>query len=277
MDAAGDPTLIRDLATPQGEATDWLINQDARVLCPDDEKLVQRWVITVMYFSSGGDNWFQCSAAGSDSCGTEDPFEFKRRFLSEFSECDWAGISCNSEGSVIEVEFEQNNLVGTIPTEMGVLTDLRIWGMERGDLSGRIPSEIGNLSNLIFLDLDFNDLTGSIPTELFTLTTLTQLDLNNNHLTGDVAQIGVFEDLQFLQLHNNDFTGEIPPSTGALTGLGTFTLHNTFFSGTMPTTVCDLLATNGGQLTSLIADCAAPAPGVDPEIFCDCCTDCRGA
>ena len=65
-------------------------------------------------------------------------------------------------------------------------------------MEGTIPSEIGDLTNLIFLDLDFNSLTGSIPTELYTLSDLTQLDLNNNQLTGNVAGIGSFPKIEFL-------------------------------------------------------------------------------
>lgn len=102
--------------------------------------------------------------------------------------------------------IEENNLVGTIPTEIGLLSNLAIWGMERGGLTGPIPSEIGNLSNLIFLDLDFNDLTGTLPTELYLLVGLTQLDVNNNRLSGNIDQIGIFQQLDFLQIHANLFT-----------------------------------------------------------------------
>jgi hypothetical protein len=111
LDAVGDSTLIRDETTPQGMAADWLINHDFRRICPDEEKLVQRWVIAVMYFSTGGNDWFQCSAAGSDACGTEDPFITRRRVLSEFSECQWAGISCNAGSCVTEIEFGKQCLV----------------------------------------------------------------------------------------------------------------------------------------------------------------------
>jgi hypothetical protein len=105
LDAVADPALIRDVTTPQGMAAQWLIEIDFRRICPDEEKLLQRWVIAVVYFSTGGDDWFQCSATGSDACGTENPFRFKRRFLSEFSECQWAGISCNADSCVTEIEF----------------------------------------------------------------------------------------------------------------------------------------------------------------------------
>ena len=35
--------------------------------------------------------------------------------------------------------------------------------LDYNDLTGSIPSEIGNLTNLIHLDLNYNQLTGSIP------------------------------------------------------------------------------------------------------------------
>jgi len=141
--------------------------------------------------------------------------------------------------------------------------------MERGALTGTIPSEIGRLSNLIFIDLDFNQLTGSLPTQLFTLVNMTQLDLNNNRFQGRIGGMENFSRLEFLQLHSNGFTGTVPEQVGTLGLLTTFTLHQTNFSGVVPLGLCDLVV--DGTLMSLIADC----DGVDPEIECECCTDCR--
>lgn len=120
---ATNSTLIEDLDTPQGMATDWIINEDLRRLCPDSRKIIQRWTLAVMYFSTGGDDWLQCFA-GDPSCGNASPFFNRDAFLSPSIECEWAGISCNSEACVTEVEFEENRLVGTIPTELGLLSDL---------------------------------------------------------------------------------------------------------------------------------------------------------
>lgn len=160
---------------------------------------------------------------------------------------------------------------------MGLLSELAVWGMEHGGLIGTIPSEIGNLTNLIFLDLDYNFLTGSLPTELYTLTSLTQLDLNDNRLSGNITGVDSFPEMEFLQLHSNSFTGTVPFGVGEYTEMDTFTLHNNSITGVMPFPVCGLLSTitinGGGNLTSLIADCDFP----DPKIVCDCCTDCRGA
>ena len=164
-------------------------------------------------------------------------------------------------------------MAGTIPTEIALLTDLQIWGMERGGLTGKIPTEIGLLTNLIFIDLDFNMLTGSLSPELLSLSLLTQLDINDNKMTGSIEGIGAFPAMEFLQLHRNSFTGTVPEAVGSYSNLEAFTLHESSISGTMPQSVCNLLrnASLGGVLDSLIADCG----GLVPDIACDCCTDCR--
>jgi hypothetical protein len=105
LGGVADPTLFLNTTTPQGMATIWIINQDARQVCPNNPKIVQRWAMAVIYFSTGGNEWLKCGALGMDPCGFENPFEDKKRFLSEFNECQWAGISCNSESCVTEIEF----------------------------------------------------------------------------------------------------------------------------------------------------------------------------
>jgi hypothetical protein len=114
LDQVADSALIRDISTPQGMAADFIIHQDVRKLCPDDAKIIQRWVIATIYFSTGGDDWIGCSASGTDPCGTEKPFVNQVRFLSPFNECQWAGISCNSQECVTEIEFGESG-VGVVP------------------------------------------------------------------------------------------------------------------------------------------------------------------
>jgi hypothetical protein len=123
LDQVANSTLIRNRATPQGLATDWIINEDVSGRCPDHPKLIQRWALAVMYFSTGGDDWTECFA-DDVACTTSLAFLGDDAFLSESNECEWAGISCDLEGCVTEIEYEENNLVGTIPTELGLLEDL---------------------------------------------------------------------------------------------------------------------------------------------------------
>mmetsp|Transcript_44529 Transcript_44529/g.107865 ORF Transcript_44529/g.107865 Transcript_44529/m.107865 type:complete len:608 (+) Transcript_44529:2026-3849(+) len=270
VSAGIDITRLQNLTTSQGQATDWIINQDLRGVCPDDDKLVQRWTVASMYFATGGQNWRKCSAVGSDPCGTEEPFINKRRFLSSFNECQWAGITCDIDACITEIEFENNTLAGTIPTEMALLTDLVIWGMEQGDLTSTIPTELGTMTNLVFIDFDFNELTGPLPTELQLLSGLRQLDLNDNQLTGRIDGLGNFLNMTFLQLFNNLFTGPIPNEIGALTDMTNFQYLGNQFTGEMPQEICDLTEANGGVLESMIADCN------DDGFVCEVPTCCTG-
>jgi hypothetical protein len=102
-----DVSLLSDLSTPQGKAIEWLINEDGAYLCPNATKLIQRYVLAVMYYSTGGENWMKCSASSiaSDNCGGEEPFVNRTRFLSNDNECSWAGIRCSESLCVTQIEF----------------------------------------------------------------------------------------------------------------------------------------------------------------------------
>jgi len=57
-----------------------------------------------------------------------------------------------------------------------------------GELTGSIPPEIGNLTNLTTMRLGYNQLTGEIPSGIGNLTNLTFLRLDNNQLTGEIPE-----------------------------------------------------------------------------------------
>ncbi len=113
--------------------------------------------------------------------------------------------------------------------------------LTRNQLTGSIPPELGNLSNLTQLRLDVNELTGSIPPELGTLTNLTALGLFTNELTGSIPEeLGTLTNLTFLDLGTNELTGSIPVELGNLTGLTALYLDNTLLSGTLPLSLTNL-------------------------------------
>ena len=78
------------------------------------------------------------------------------------------------------------SLTGSIPPEIGNLTNVRYLELKNNQLTGSIPPEIGNLTNLEILNLDNNQLTGSIPSEIGNLTKLEYLFLNDNQLIGNI-------------------------------------------------------------------------------------------
>jgi hypothetical protein len=109
-----------------------------------------------------------------------------------------------------------------------------------GDLTGSIPPEIGCLTNLIGLNLRNNRFTGSIPPEIGQLTNLVSLDLSNNQLEGEIpSEIGDLTNLSGLYLGGNQLTGEIPSEIGNLTNLTDLRLYDNQLEGEIPQVVCD--------------------------------------
>ena len=62
-----------------------------------------------------------------------------------------------------ELDLGGQGLTGSIPPEIGSLTNLRHLYLYNNQLTGSIPSEIGNLTNLTRLYLENNQLTEVIP------------------------------------------------------------------------------------------------------------------
>jgi len=77
-----------------------------------------------------------------------------------------------------------SGLTGSIPSEIGYLTNLTELNLYNNQLTGSIPPEIGNLTNLTYMNLGSNQLTGSIPSEIGSLTNLFAFVVGNNQLTG---------------------------------------------------------------------------------------------
>jgi Leucine-rich repeat (LRR) protein len=84
--------------------------------------------------------------------------------------------------------LHNNQLTGSIPSEIGNLTNLTYLWLSNNQLTDSIPPEIGSLVNLTWLYLSTNQLTGSIPPEIGNLTNLTSLRLNDNQLTGEIPE-----------------------------------------------------------------------------------------
>eukprot|EP00240_Pyramimonas_obovata_P010612 CAMPEP_0118938170 /NCGR_PEP_ID=MMETSP1169-20130426/24980_1 /TAXON_ID=36882 /ORGANISM="Pyramimonas obovata, Strain CCMP722" /LENGTH=140 /DNA_ID=CAMNT_0006882029 /DNA_START=155 /DNA_END=573 /DNA_ORIENTATION=+ len=76
-------------------------------------------------------------------------------------------------------------VTGSIPTELGLLTDLQSLSIPERGVIGTIPTEVGLLSKLTYLQLNNNRLTGTIPSGLAN-TSADVIILNNNFLTGTI-------------------------------------------------------------------------------------------
>ena len=119
-----------------------------------------REVLIILYETTGGTRW-----KNHWNWMTDAPLE------------SWDGVTTDNNGRVTELDLFDNNLVGSI------------------------PSELGNLSNLVYLDLSDNKLSGRIPLALSNLSSLTYLDVANNKLT---ARLPAFDSMEHLEVLNFD-------------------------------------------------------------------------
>jgi Leucine-rich repeat (LRR) protein len=125
---------------------------------------------------------------------------------------------------------------GSIPTGIGLLTNLVGIESQMANLEGTIPSEIGYLTNLAAFDSPNCGLTGTIPSELGLCTKLTSLTLSTNSF--DSASIptvlGSMTQLKILTLNGLSFTGTIPTELIRLVNLEELLLNDNFLTGTIP-------------------------------------------
>ena len=118
-------------------------------------------------------------------------------------------------------------LVGSIPSELSELRGLRGINLIGNNIMGVIPTEIGLLDLQSFdvhanTDLNaLNDLSGQIPSELYSLTNLIHLDLGRSRLVGTIDKaIEKLTALKYLGLHHNLINGTLPIEIGKLENLG---------------------------------------------------------
>ena len=155
---------------------------------------------------------------------------------------EWDGVSLDESASrVEELALGRGQLSGSIPPEIGNLSNLTSLYLGFNQLSGSIPRELGNLSNLTWLSLSVNQLSGSIPPEIGNIDSLLWLDLSNNQLNGAIPpEIGNLDNLLELTLDGNQLSGSIPPQLAGAGNLATISLSNNQLTGDIPTALGSL-------------------------------------
>mmetsp|Transcript_18811 Transcript_18811/g.27217 ORF Transcript_18811/g.27217 Transcript_18811/m.27217 type:complete len:148 (+) Transcript_18811:1300-1743(+) len=129
--------------------------------------------------------------------------------------------------------LENSPFSGTLPTEIGKLTQLTTFHNSNTIITGEIPNEIGNLENLEILIIPGSRYSGPLPPNFYNLDRLTDFfanDIQNNDtapvttgLSGTIsADISKMTNLQIFLIHGNSFTGELPDEFGDLPNLGEY-------------------------------------------------------
>jgi hypothetical protein len=98
-----DSNLLEDPTTNEYRAFRWLVDDDGMRVCPEDIlDVTQRYVMSLLYYSTQGDMWDQCSAASSPTPGPCAGGELARH-LGNVDVCFWHLVFCKPGGNAIDV------------------------------------------------------------------------------------------------------------------------------------------------------------------------------
>ncbi|MXW67915.1 MAG: hypothetical protein F4Z72_13060 [Gemmatimonadales bacterium] len=198
--AQGTATISARTGSTQGTAQITVSNPD-------------RAALVAFYEQTDGPNW-----------------EWDTNWLTDAPLDTWAGIDTNEFDRVTRLRFRSGQINGTLPREIGELSELRHLHIASRNLIGEIPPAIGSLANLESLLLG-SRLTGAIPPELGNLANLESLVLGGS-LTGEIPPaLGDLANLRLLELHS--VTSAMPPELGKLASLEVLDLHGNL-TGSIP-------------------------------------------
>ncbi|MYC07557.1 MAG: hypothetical protein F4X57_10380 [Chloroflexi bacterium] len=189
-----DDSAVISHAASGADEYDGIPVDSVAVSVADDDS--EREVLRDFYFYTGGSDWTN-----------------NTNWLSNRSLDQWHGVTVNGQGQVTQLALDENNLVGSLPAELGNLSNLTRLALNRNSLTGAIPSGLGSLSNLSIIGLARNNLSGSLPSGLGSLP-LTRLSLHDNTGLSGALPSGFVNlaNLQRLAIAN---TGLCAPNTEA--------------------------------------------------------------
>lgn len=180
----------------------------------------------------------------------------RRRNWLKTNICFWQGVKVadiNGEPRVIWLDLACAGLSGTLPKEIGQLSELRRLVLSYNeDLKGNLIDEVYQLKNLVTLNTNFSSLTGSLSplignlTQLDTLTMWTYLPDEEGipyayRMSGQIpTEIGKLKKLRYLRLGRNGFTGKIPNEIGNMISLRFIDLSQCDLDGEIPASLGDL-------------------------------------
>ena len=176
-----------------------------------------------------------------------------------------------SGGYIATIRLEENLIMSSIPSGIGLLSRLKMLDFSRNFITGVIPPDfypqipiisaeyiflnsnylegsisnsVGNFENIVELFLHENLLTGTVPLNMSSCVFLTTLLLQNNRLCGQPAvpfrgHTDSLYHLQTVDLSSNLFTGSIPAIFFELPNLVFFASSENCFEGSVPEKICE--------------------------------------
>ena len=198
--------IEEDPFSPQSLALDFCRNDPNLDSYPDWRILQRFALVTLFYATSGEqwkDNsgylshkihecqWYACPFPPQN-------VNAKKEGLTKFHGAEYNNPCDNVDPAVVEKEVYvklwiwSHKLDGTIPVEVGIfLTSLMSVSLGHNpNIQGTIPSQLGLLTNMELLDLAGTSVTGTIPVELGNVSSsLKSLHLTDTHVSGVLPEL----------------------------------------------------------------------------------------
>jgi len=232
--------ILYDQRTAHGKAFDFVLNRDTRPTNYDDPQLIQRFVLTLLFYATGGKDYTESTlSAEGGRRGGWDPAV--AHFLTGLHICHWVKKSFDDFWGILSIESDTDRRVGVTKCN----ADMEVTEIRLADLS----------------------LVGFIPAEIKWLSKLESFDIQNNHIAGPLPEtLGELDNLNYLSLDGNNFSGTIPDIFYRLKNLERAYLNFNDFNGAAPQSLCILR--EKGILKDLWSDCGGY------PISCTCCSVC---
>lgn len=211
---------MRLTASPQFRAFEWLWD-DPNIENYNVDRMIQRFALMTVL----------------NSMGMVDGVVRSKNNIHNTHECKWnqLGLRCDENQKLSGIHMARVGLEGTIPLQIGLLTNLRKIDVSQNSLSETIPTTIGDITAIQVINVGLNSLSGSLPYSIAYMKQLRELIVNNNQLTSTLpAELGWLTHLRQLRMSYNSFTGTIPGTLRHLTSLETLILNDNQLSGALP-------------------------------------------
>jgi hypothetical protein len=253
-----EQATLDPLSSP-GRALQWL-ESDVLTSKMLGWRMLQRFSLAVIYFALNGEQWSNRSG-----------------WVSPQNECTWFrateylldGDPCDSSGQFAFLGLPDNNVSGSIPPELNLLTKLEVINLRDNIVSGSIPDGIESLTSVHSFILGGNRLNGTVPSELRFMTKLTRIIFEKNILSGTLpSEIGMLHELRTLLVRNNMLNGALPTELGLLGKLQTIDANTNSLTGSIPTEVGGMISLktfelNRNMLTGTIPTEFAVLPRIE--------------
>ena len=134
-----------------------------------------------------------------------------------------------------QLGLNDNALTGSLPSTIGLLSNMRGLFLNNNQFTGTLPSALGQMSTIQYLHLSSNRLSGIISPDIGNLKLL-GLHLSENRFSGPIpSSFGNLKLSEAIMLGANNLSGSIPTEIGLCRSLQTVDLsRNPMLSGTIP-------------------------------------------